>query len=95
MLCLGNGASTKEFHFLTLGVKLILSDLSMAEVLAAMSTYDLGELAYRAAFHAMDATFPPALQEIARGCQGYLRWRLQSVHPPRPCFETWSKQRIL
>lgn len=55
VLCLGNGASTKELHFLTLGAMLICSDLSMSGVLAAKSRYDLGALACRAAFHAMDA----------------------------------------
>jgi SAM-dependent methyltransferase len=55
VLCLGNGASTKELHFLTLGAKLICSDLSISGVLATKSKYNLGELACRAAFHAMDA----------------------------------------
>jgi len=55
VLCLGNGASAKELHFLTLGARLICSDLSMSGVLAAKSRYNLGTLACHAAFHAMDA----------------------------------------
>ena len=55
VLCLGNGASLKELHFLTLGARLICSDLSMSGVLSTKSEYDLGGLACRAAFHAMDA----------------------------------------
>ena len=55
VLCLGNGASTKELHFLTLGARLICSDLSMSGVLAAKSRYNLGALACRAAFYAIDA----------------------------------------
>jgi ubiquinone/menaquinone biosynthesis C-methylase UbiE len=55
VLCLGNGDSVKELHFLTLGAKLICSDLSMAAVLSIKAKYDLGKLACHAAFHAMDA----------------------------------------
>jgi hypothetical protein len=55
VLCLGNGASTKELYFLELGAKLICSDLSLSGALAVKSKYDLGELADNAAFHAMDA----------------------------------------
>jgi ubiquinone/menaquinone biosynthesis C-methylase UbiE len=55
VLCLGNGDSIKELHFLTLGAKLICSDLSMSGVLTTKSKYNLGGLAFRAAFHAMDA----------------------------------------
>jgi len=55
VLCLGNGASIKELHFLTLGATVICSDLSLSGVIATKSTYDLGNLASRAAFHALDA----------------------------------------
>lgn len=55
VLCLGNGKSLKELYFLTLGANLICSDLSLSGVLAAKSKYNLGELAGRVAFHAIDA----------------------------------------
>jgi SAM-dependent methyltransferase len=55
VLCLGNGDSIKELHFLTLGAKLICSDLSLSGVIATKSKYNLGGLAGRAAFHALDA----------------------------------------
>ena len=67
VLCLGNGASTKEFHFLTLGARVIFSDLSMSGVLAAKSRYNLGALACRAAFHAMDACRIPVRDHVVYG----------------------------
>lgn len=55
VLCLGNGNSLKELHFLTLGARLICSDLSMSGILSTRYRYNLSELATRGAFHAMDA----------------------------------------
>jgi len=79
VLCLGNGASTKELHFLTLGARLICSDLSMSGVLAAKSAYDLGELGRRAAFHAMDACKIPVRDESVDVVYGYQIWTHSSV----------------
>jgi len=71
VLCLGNGASTKELHFLILGGRLILSDLSIDGVLAAKSTYNLRELASRVVFHAMDACRIPLRNNSVDVVYGY------------------------
>lgn len=71
VLCLGNGASTKELHFLSLGAKVIISDLSMSGVLAARSEYSLGTRADRAAFHAMDAYHIPLKDASVDVVYGY------------------------
>ena len=71
VVCLGNGGSTKEFHFLTLGARLICSDLSMSGVLAAKSKCNLRELASRAAFYAMDACKLPLKNQSADVVYGY------------------------
>ena len=71
VLCLGNGASTKELYFLTLGARLMCSDLSMSGVLAAKSRYNLGELACHAAFHAMDACRIPVRDHSIDVVYGY------------------------
>jgi SAM-dependent methyltransferase len=55
VLCLGNGDSLKELYFLSLGARVIFSDLSMSGILSVRSKYDLGVLSGRAAFHAVDA----------------------------------------
>jgi len=71
VLCLGNGASTKELHFLTLGARLVCSDLSMSGVLAAKSKYNLGTSACRAAFHAIDAYNIPLKDRSVDVVYGY------------------------
>ena len=71
MLCLGNGASTKELHFLTLGARLICSDLSISGVLTAKSKFNLGDLACRVAFHAMDACRIPLRHHSVDVIYGY------------------------
>ncbi len=71
VLCLGNGASTKELHFLTLGARLICSDLSMSGVLIAKYKYNLGALACRASFHATDACKIPLRDHSIDVVYGY------------------------
>ncbi len=71
VLCLGNGASTKELHFLTLRARLICSDISMSGVLAAKSRYNLGALACLAAFHAIDACRIPLRDHSIDVVYGY------------------------
>ncbi len=55
ILCLGNGSSVKELYFAYLGAHVIHSDLSFSGVLKARAEYDMGELAGRVAFHAINA----------------------------------------
>ncbi len=71
VLCLGNGASVKELYFLTLGAKLICSDLSVFGVLAAKSKYKLGSLSDNVTFHAMDALRIPVKDHSLDIVYGY------------------------
>jgi ubiquinone/menaquinone biosynthesis C-methylase UbiE len=71
VLCIGNGASPKELHFLTLGARVILSDLSLSGVLAVKSSHNLGTMASRAAFHAIDACRIPVRDHSIDVVYGY------------------------
>jgi SAM-dependent methyltransferase/uncharacterized protein YbaR (Trm112 family) len=70
VLCLGNGSSIKEFHFLTLGAYLCHSDLSFSGILQAKTRYDLSAFDGRVMFHALDAyaiPFPDRSFDIVYG----------------------------
>lgn len=74
ILLLGNGTSLKELYLLTLGARLVYTDLSLQAVMAvksALADSELNAYSSNVEFHAVDALrlpFPPASFDIAYGC---------------------------
>ena len=83
ILALGNGSSPKELYLVDRGALLIHSDLSVNGPRAARAATELGPLAPRVAFHAIDAYHLPFADESIDVVYGF-----EFVHhlPDLPAF---------